>query len=125
MTSDLDTTLAALRRVRLRRPERPESEIHDAIAAELAAAGVAAEHEARVGPRLRPDFLTAGGTLVEVKKRRPNATRTIAQLSRYAGHKRVRAIVLVSERGVPFLPEDLSGKPLRQVSLAAVWGVAV
>ena len=64
-----DEILAALATVRM--PAQPgEYDIHAAVARALAARGVSAQHEARLGPRCRVDFL-CGKIAIEVKKAGP------------------------------------------------------
>lgn len=122
---DLKAVLAALRTLRIKQVGWNEVRIHGAVAEVLAQHGIVAEHEVRLGGRMRPDFLTASGTVIEIKKGRPPITPTLAQLTRYAASDRVQRIILVAERGLPAVPSDVGGKGLVQVPLYASWGFVV
>ena len=87
----------------------------------FAAAGIDAQHEARLGPRCRIDFL-CGNVGVEIKKSRPERGKLIAQLTRYAGCDQVAALVVVAPRGVN-LPKTIGGKPAAMLALERLWGI--
>jgi hypothetical protein len=80
--------------------------------------------EARLAPRCRVDFLCRGGIAVEVKRGKPQKTRLMEQLKRYAQLESVSAVILVVERTAE-LPKEVCGKPCRVVALNRLWGVAV
>lgn len=101
-----------------------ESHIHDAIAQVFDSKHWRYEHEAKIGPRCRVDFLLYG-VAVEVKKHKPNSGPVIHQLRRYAACEPVSAIVLVVERNIFSLPTIINGKPVHLISLSANWGVAL
>jgi len=104
---------------------RSEYAVHEAIATCLRAAGIAFEHEVRVGSRCRVDFLCAGGVAIEVKRGKP-ITRVVAeQVERYCMCDPVRALVLVTERGLQQVVTEAHGKPVRTVTLAENWGIAL
>ena len=108
----------------LRAPlQRGEYDLHRLVGETLAAAGIAAEHEKKLAPRCRIDFL-CGGVGVEIKKGRPDPAALRRQLDRYAACQGVEALVVLTERAVP-LPARLHGKPVRGVALNRLWGVAL
>lgn len=80
--------------------------------------------EARLDPLDRPDFMVPvpglGGVAIEVKHRRAKATPTLRQLTRYAGHGEVAAIILATGWPMP-MPAALNGKPVHVVSLGRAW----
>lgn len=98
-----------------------EAELHALAAQAFAQAGIDAQHEARLAPRCRIDFL-AGGIGVEIKKSRPDRSRLLAQLQRYAACDQVEALVVVAPRGVD-LPQKIGGKMVKMMSLERLWGI--
>ncbi len=100
-----------------------EEALHAQVAQALAEAGVEAVHEARLAPRCRIDFL-AGDVGVEIKKRRPERGRLIAQLGRYAACAQVVQLVVVAPRGVD-LPARIGGKRVTMVALERLWGISL
>lgn len=98
-----------------------EQELHEMAAQAFEAAGVAAQHEARLAPRCRIDFL-AGDVGVEIKKKRPERARLLAQLERYAACEPVRALIVVAPQGVN-LPRTIQGKPVAMLALERLWGI--
>ena len=98
-----------------------ETELHELAAQALSGAGIAAEHEARLAPRCRIDFL-AGEIGIEIKKKRPERSRLLEQLNRYAACDQVAALVVVAPRGVN-LPAKIGGKPVKMLSLERLWGI--
>lgn len=96
-----------------------ESVLQDGIAAALTDAGVVFEREARLDALSRPDFMV-GGLAIEVKVGGSWAA-LVRQLHRYAGHERVKGLLVVSSRmRLMRVPRELAGKP---VAVAAVMGV--
>jgi len=100
-----------------------ETELHHQVEAALTAAGLPCRHEAPIATRYRIDFLV-GTVGVEIKKGKPNATALRAQLQRYAASDLISAIVVVTSCRIS-LPETIGGKPVVQVSLNCLWGVAL
>ena len=122
ITRDMDAIVAALSAVRT--PARPEEyDIHAAVARALDAAGLAYEHEYRLGPRRRVDF-RVGRVGIEVKKGRPASAALREQLGKYLQSDALDAVVVVTQR-VTALPATIGGKPVRLVSLNRLWGVAL
>ncbi len=113
---------AAISRVRV--PAMPgEYDLHEMIAAALDAAEIPYEHEYRLAPRCRLDFMCAS-VAVEVKKGRPDARLLVKQLTKYMEKHEVAAMVAVVQKKVP-LPDTICGKPVRLVALNMLWGVAL
>ncbi|PMS08584.1 hypothetical protein C0Z17_29500, partial [Trinickia caryophylli] len=65
-----------------------------------------------------PDFLI-NGIAVEVKTRSPRKA-IFRQLSRYAKHEEVRALILLTGTSMQ-LPPEINGKPALVVSLGEGW----
>ena len=119
---DMTRIIAALSSVRM--PAQPEErDIHAAVAEALAGAGLEYAHEYRLGPRNRIDFLV-GRVGIEVKKGRPAASRLVAQLRRYLESDALDGAIVVTQRATA-LPDTICGKPVCQVSLNRLWGVAL
>lgn len=114
--------ISAINSVRV--PAMPgEYDIHAMISAAFEAAGIPHEHEYKLGPRCRVDFMCSG-VAVEIKKGRPVPSKLITQLRRYMQSPDVREMVVVMQKRVD-LPDTLCGKPLHVVSLNMLWGVAL
>jgi hypothetical protein len=102
-----------------------EQEIHDRITTALMAAGIAHQHEVRIGKGCRVDFLCDGGVAIEVKRGKPHTGRVAAQVRRYAACPDVCAVVLVLERALIHTIAEANGKPVCVVALSRNWGIAV
>lgn len=100
-----------------------EYDLHALVAEALQNAGLEFLHEAPLLPRCRIDFL-CGQTGIELKRGRPNASSLRKQLERYLKSDRLTGIVVVSERAAA-LPDRLLGKPVLQLSLQKLWGIAL
>lgn len=100
-----------------------EEELHAQVSDALAAAGIDAVHEARLAPRCRIDFL-AGDVGIEIKKRRPEREKLLAQLSRYAACDQIARLLVVAPRGVN-LPKQIGGKPVTMLALERLWGISL
>lgn len=121
---EVQSVVAALQDLRVH-PVRSETAVHAAVAACLRATGITFEHEVRVGPRCRVDFLCAGGVAIEVKRGKPLTGVVARQVERYCACDPVRALVLVTERGLQQVVAEAHGKPVRTVTLAENWGIAL
>ena len=93
------------------------------VAHALRSAGIEAQHEVHLAPRCRIDFLV-GSVGIEVKKKRPDRARLIAQLTRYAACEQIDALIVVAPRGVS-LPKSIGRKPVRLVALERLWGISL
>ncbi len=126
MTKDLFDKLSALKRA-LETPRVPlthsEYELHELIAAALHDGGFVVQHEARLGPRCRVDFLVEG-VGIEVKRGKPDRRRLAEQCRRYLSQPALEALILVVDTRVD-LPGELCGKPVRVVALNRLWGIAL
>ena len=100
-----------------------EEELHAQAAQALEAADLEAAHEVRLAPRCRIDFM-AGDIGIEIKKKRPERAKLIAQLARYAACPQVRALIVVAPRGVN-LPRRIGGKPVTMLALERLWGISL
>ena len=108
----------------VRMPAQPgEYDIHGQIAEALKTADLDFEHEHRLGPRRRIDFIV-GRVGIEVKKGRPAAPALTEQLRRYLASEELDAVIVVTQRALP-LPKTIGGKPVVIVSLNRLWGVAL
>ena len=100
-----------------------EEEIHMQAARMFENAGLAAEHEVRLAPRCRIDFMI-GTTGIEIKKKRPQRGTLIAQLARYAACPQVERLIVLAPRGVD-LPNQMEAKPVTMMSLEKLWGISL
>ena len=108
----------------IRTPATPgEFDIHAAVAAAMTEAGIAFHHEYRLAPRCRIDFL-AGRIGLEIKKGRPAPALLRAQIARYLESDELDALIVVTQRAVS-LPRTIADKPIEQISLNRLWGVAL
>lgn len=94
-----------------------ERELQDGIEKVLANSVGGYKREASLGPADRPDFLLHDGAAIEVKVD-GSLAELLRQVSRYASHDSVRAILVV---GTPYwiakLPSEIAGKPLAGLRL--------
>lgn len=98
-----------------------EKHLQEGVAEVLQAAGIAYEREKRLSSKDIPDFLIAGGVVVECKMRNKSKKMDIfRQLARYATYPEVTAIILASNVSMG-LPPELEGKPLFACSLSHGW----
>ena len=122
LQNEINAIAAALSVIRT--PAVPgEYDIHAEVAAALTAHGIAHTHEYRLAPRCRIDFL-AGSVGIEIKKGRPAPSALREQLGRYLKSDALAAIIVVTQRAVA-LPDTIGGKPVVQISLNRLWGVAL
>lgn len=94
-----------------------ERDLQDGLEQVLVAAGVSYQREFVLDASSRPDFLLAGGVVVEVKI--AQGARALArQVDRYARHADVTAIIVVTQRRhLGALPRSIDGKPVDIVVL--------
>ncbi len=102
---------------------RGEYDLHRLVTDALDAAGIPWKHEEPLAPRCRIDLM-CGDVGIEIKRGRPPAGRLREQLTRYARCERVKGLIVVSERTCD-LPRTLCGKPVCQVCLNRLWGIAL
>lgn len=108
----------------LRTPAQPgEYDIHTQIAEALTASGLDFQHEYKLAPRCRIDFIV-GRVGIEVKKGRPIASALTKQLRRYLASDALDAVLVVTQRALP-LPDAIDGKPVHVLSLNRLWGIAL
>lgn len=100
-----------------------EEELHALVARTLEEAGIEAQHEVRLAPRCRIDFM-AGSIGIEIKKSRPQKAALTAQLARYAACGQVDELVVIAPRGVN-LPRTIGGKRVTMFALERLWGVSL
>lgn len=100
-----------------------EEELHAQVARVLEESGLEAQHEVRLAPRCRIDFL-CGSVGIEIKKKRPERAKLIAQITRYAACQQISALVVAAPRGVN-LPRAIGGKPVTMVALERLWGIGL
>ncbi|MBR2718223.1 MAG: hypothetical protein IKB78_02865 [Clostridia bacterium] len=108
----------------LRAPiQQGEYDLHRLVMDALEDKGLAPEHEVTLAPRCRIDLM-CGGVGIEIKRGKPQRSRLVEQLTRYARCDRVEELILVAERSVD-LPRSICGKPLRIICLNRLWGIAL
>lgn len=61
---------------------------------------------------------------IEIKKGKPRPAALLEQLRRYAVSDEIAALVVLTQRSVR-LPASVCGKPLVQITLNQLWGVAL
>ena len=119
--TELDMVMDALRE--LRAPlSLDEYELHRQITETFEKKGFRFEHEKRLMPRCRIDFVV-GTTGVEVKRGRPNKTNLLRQAERYLSSGKLSSIIIVSEQGLD-MPATIMGLPCQTLSLRRLWGLA-
>lgn len=126
MTDTLQTEIRSITDAlsTIRTPAVPgEYDLHTEVSAALTKAGIEHTHEHRLAPRCRIDFL-AGRVGIEIKKGRPVPSALREQLARYLKSDALDAIVVVTQQAV-LLPRTIAGKPVEQISLNRLWGVAL
>ena len=115
----LDQVLDALKSIRC--PQlTDEYDLHAIVAEALQKAQIEFIHEAKLAARCRIDFL-CGGIGIECKRGKIDQKAAVRQLEKYA--EAVDALILVSEHLLS-LPGTICGKPVRQISLRKLWGIA-
>lgn len=100
-----------------------EEELHIQTAQALKAAGIEAKHEVSLAPRCRIDFM-CGDVGIEIKKSRPERTKLIAQLTRYAACEQVQSLVVAAPKGVD-LPREIGKKRVTLIALERLWGISL
>ena len=120
--TDPERIIAALRE--LRSPfALYEQDIHQAVTRRLTEAGLPFTHEKNLAPGCRIDFW-CGGVGIEIKKGKPKPSALLEQLRRYAVSEEIGTLVVLTQRSVR-LPAAVCGKPLVQITLNQLWGVAL
>ena len=108
----------------LRAPlQQGEYDLHRLVMDSLDAAGIPWQHEVRLAPRCRIDLM-CGAVGVEIKRGKLDKARLLVQLRKYADCGQVEGLILVTEKTVA-LPRTIYGKPLRQICLNRLWGIAL
>ncbi len=100
-----------------------ETDIHQLVAKQLEKSGLPFQHEARIAPGCRIDYLV-GDVGIEIKKAKPDGNALTKQLIRYAQSDRVHSFVVITQRAVS-LPQSVLGKPIKHIVLNQLWGVAL
>ena len=100
-----------------------ETQLHVQVGDALEGAGFVVQHEARLAPRCRIDFLV-GDVGIEIKKNRPVRAALIRQLSRYAQCEQIGELLVIAPRGVN-LPKRIEGKAVRMLPLERLWGISL
>ena len=100
-----------------------EAALHAQVAQILHESGMDAQHEVRLAPGCRIDFM-CGGIGIEIKKSRPDRARLLAQLNRYAACEAVSALIVVAPKSVR-LPKEIGGKPVTMIALERLWGISL
>jgi hypothetical protein len=121
----VEEVLSAIKQLRVGKIYE-EYELQAAIANVFDKHEIAYIKECRLGPGSRVDFLTQSGAAVEVKKGKPNRTRLIKQINRYAEYPEVKAVVIVVETSLRIpVTQTTNGKPCAVVGLQKLWGIAL
>lgn len=120
----LENIISLVKSIRIN-PVKQESNLSDLIKDVLVEGGVQCEREVAVCKGARVDLLTEDGVAIEVKRGKPNSRRVSEQICRYAENENVKAVILVSERGLVHHLSEANGKPVRYVALSHNWGMTV
>ena len=95
-------------------------QIFERVTAALATLRVgAADSEEQLHRQAAEAFANAG---LEIKKKRPQRTPLVAQLTRYANCPQIARLIVLAPRGVD-LPKSIGGKPVTMMSLEKLWGI--
>jgi hypothetical protein len=93
-----------------------ERDLQDGLAQVLSLRGIRFDREVRLSDEDRPDFMV-DGIAVEVKVD-GSLSAVTRQLHRYAQHKPVRAVLLVTSlQRLANLPTEMNGKPVAVLAL--------
>jgi len=92
----MDNVINALKHLRIGIIPQ-EYDLQSKIASVFDESEIKYEKEYRLGKGNRVDFFTDNGVAIEVKKGKPNRTKLINQINRYAEFPEVKAIVIVVE----------------------------
>lgn len=101
-----------------------EYEIQKEVAKVLGLNNIKFEKEYTLGPRNRIDFFLDNGIGIEIKKGKPNRTKVINQLERYARFSKVTSLILIIERNMD-IPTTINDKPCFSIGLNKQWGIAL
>ncbi|MDK9702528.1 MAG: hypothetical protein OEL20_05265 [Sulfuritalea sp.] len=93
-----------------------QAQLEEALARE----GIVFEREKRLSAQDIPDFVLAGGVVLECKMRGARKMDIYKQLRRYAVYPDVTALILVSNLAMG-LPPEINGKPVYAASLSRGW----
>lgn len=121
---DADASAIAIQLVRLIQCYRLDLSTEKRLQADLAdaleRANITFEREKHLSDRDIPDFLVAGGVVIECKMHCARKIAIYRQLCRYAEHPAVRAIIMASNVSMG-LPSSINGKPVFVASLSRGW----
>lgn len=122
MINDLATVTELVRLVQRSRLDlSSEKHLQEDVSELLRSAQYEFEREKRLSAKDVPDFLVAGGIVIECKMRNKASKMEIyRQLVRYAEYPEVTAIILASNVTMG-LPSTIEGKPLYAASLSRGW----
>lgn len=122
MINDLATVTELVRLVQRSRLDlSSEKHLQEGVSELLRSAQFTFEREKRLSAKDVPDFIVAGGIVIECKMRNKASKMEIyRQLVRYAAYPEVTAIILASNVTMG-LPSAIEGKPLYAASLSRGW----
>ena len=122
MMTKMERIIEALMHIRCNAAST-EAQLHEQTKNAFVRAGIEACHEVKLGPGARIDFV-ACGIGIEIKKKRPERARLIAQLERYAEHEEIEGLIVVSPCGID-LPKRIRGKQIKAIALERLWGIGL
>ena len=125
MTHESDQIERIVRTLKALRIPLIENEytLHDMIAAVLQDGGFCVNHEVRLAPRCRIDFVV-DNVGIEVKRGKQDRKKLRAQCERYLACDELDALIVVLD-GAVILPDTLCGKPVCVIGLNKLWGIAL
>jgi len=122
------TTSKALKQMSAAKIGRSPSEfwLHSLIADQLLASGIVFTHEQSLGDHGVIDFHTSDFVGIEVKSRPTNSTLIIQQIERYAQHRDIHSLILVTVYSVNHVfGSEVNGKPFEIINLSQLNGVSL
>lgn len=125
LATHLEEVIAALDGADLVVSGKQETDVQAAASAALARAIIPHRREVTLGLGSRIDLLTTKGVGIEVKIGAWASCEVVAQLARYADTFKVRALVLLCERGIDLPPTLGPAVPVRLVRISAGRRIAV
>lgn len=98
--------------------KRAQAEMDELLVGAFGREAVRREH--RLGAGDIPDFLVAGGIVIEAKGPRHQARAVLRQLERYAAYLQVTSLILVTARAMAG-PPRVGGKRLWSLNMGRAW----
>lgn len=119
--ANIDAAVALVRLIQRQRFDlSTEKRLQAELAEVLTKEGIDFEREKSLSEQDIPDFVIAGGIVIECKVRGARKMDVYRQLCRYAALPAVSVIILASNIAMG-LPPEIAGKPLYAAALSRGW----